>query len=217
MALDVATGETVWETPRPVRASWATPAVISTDGGEQVVTAADQWVISYDVETGAELWRAGCLGGDIVTSPFLAGGFVFTAMELSRLSAIRPDGRGDVTATHVVWSVSGDLPSICTPLHDGLRLYCLASSGILTCWAPETGQLRWDRDTEVSFQASPVLAAGRIYMFGDDGVCLIIKAADEYEEVGRPELGEECAATPAFVGGRIYARGKSSLFCIAEE
>jgi outer membrane protein assembly factor BamB len=217
MALDVATGETVWETRRPVRSSWATPSVVSADGGEQVVTAADKWVISYDLKTGVEIWRANCLSGDVVASPVHAGGLVFTAMEYSNLSGIRLDGRGDVTDTHVAWSVEGDLPSICTPLHDGNRLYCLSSPGILTCWAPETGQLQWEGDTDASFQASPVLAAGRVYMFGDEGVCVIIKAADKYEEVGKPELGEECAATPAFVGGRIYARGKSSLFCIAEQ
>lgn len=217
MAIEVTTGETVWETARPVRASWPTPAVITVDGGEQVVTAADKWVISYEVKTGAELWRANCLSGDVVASPLFAGGLVFTAMELSKFSAIRLDGRGDVTDTHVAWSMEGDLPSICTLLHDGSRLYCLTSSGILTCWAPETGRLHWEQDTEASFQASPVLAAGRIYMFGDEGVCVIIKAAEKYEEVGRPELGEECVATPAFAGGRIYARGDSSLFCIAEE
>lgn len=217
MALDVASGKTVWETPRPVRDSWSTPAVIFAGGRVQVVTTADTWIISYDVATGAEIWRAKCLEGDVVASPVYADGLVYTVMEMSRLSGVRADGRGDVTETHVAWSVEGDLPSICTPLHDGERLYCLTSSGILTCWDPGSGRLHWEQDTEASFLASPVLAAGRIYMFGDDGLCVIIKAAGEYEEIGRPELGEEVRATPAFVGDRIYARGERSLFCLGRE
>lgn len=217
MALDAATGQTVWETRRPVPESWSTPIVISIAGRGQIITCANPWVIAYGALTGGEIWRVKCLGGNIVPSPIYADGLVYVAMEGADLVAIKPDGQGDVTETRVVWRAEGDLPSICSPLYARGLLFLLVSSGILTCWNARDGKMLWEKDVEVSVVSSPSLVGDRIYMFSDEGVAVIFKAGAEYEEIDRPELGEHCQASPAFLDGRIYVRGEQHLFCIGQK
>jgi outer membrane protein assembly factor BamB len=219
MALDAATGKAVWEAvERPVPESWSTPVVISTPTGDQIVTCANPWVISYDPATGSEIWRVKCLDADVVPSAVYAGGLVFAMMEIAELSAIRPDGTGDVTESHVAWTVDEDLSSIPSPVSDGERLFVLSSVGFMTCWDVQSGKRLWDQDLELAFQASPVLVGDRIYAMSDEGTGVVMKASSKYEEIARPELGEYVSASPAFVSrggdGRIYIRGEEHLFCI---
>ena len=103
-ALDGRTGQIVWQRPRKVGASWATPIVIEAAGKAQVITLAVPCVIAYAATDGAELWRVEGLNGEITPSPVFAGGLLFVASPSEKLLAIRPDGQGDVTKTHVVWT-----------------------------------------------------------------------------------------------------------------
>lgn len=215
LAFDAATGAKAWETEaRPVPNSWATPVVFSAAGKDQIVTSGNPWVISYDPATGSEIWRAQALYGEITPSPIFAAGLVFTAMDGEKLSAIKPDGTGDVTKTHVAWSADEGLPEIVSPLCDGKRIYVTSPSGAVTCFEAQTGKKLWAKEFDVPFKSSPALSGDRIYHFNDQGTCIIFKAADEYQEIAQPKLAEEVQASPVFADGCLFIRAKTNLFCL---
>jgi len=214
IALDVFSGNTVWQTKRPVSGSWSSPIIAKIGSQYQIITCSDPWVIAYDPANGAELWRAKCLGGDIAPSPIYAGGLIFAIEPYTGLVAIRPNGRSDVTKTHVAW-VSEDLgPDICCPVSDGELIFLLATEGILTCYKVADGTKLWEEDIRDNFMASPSLVGERLYLLSEEGVMFIIEVAAEYKELTRCELGEKCYASPAFADGRIYIRGQEHLYCI---
>jgi len=214
IAFEASSGQTVWETQRSIPNSWASPIVINTGKREQIITCANPWVIAYEPDTGKELWRANCLDGDVAPSPVYAGGLVFATNEYAYLAAIRPDGEGDVTETHIAWQAEDNLPDICSPLSNGELLFLMTSYGILTCYDVQDGSMVWEQDLEASFKASPSLVGDKVYLLSEEGVMFIFAAAREYKEFARAELGENCNTCPAFMDGRIYIRGKENLYCI---
>ena len=216
LALDALSGRTVWQTPRPVPNSWASPIVINTGKREEVITCGNPWVIAYEPATGKELWRAECLGGDVAPSPVHMNGLVFAVNEYSYLAAIRTDGQGDVTKTHIVWTADYDLPDICSPMSNGELLFMLTTDGFLTCYDVQNGSKVWEKDLETSFRSSPSLVGDRVYLMSEGGVMFIFAADREYKELGRVELGEASNTCPAFMDGRIYIRGKENLYCIGD-
>ena len=216
LALDSLSGRTVWETSRPVPCSWSSPIVINTAGREQIITCGDPFVIAYEPSTGNEIWRAKCLGGEVVPSPIFAGGLVFAVSVDGKLAAIRTDGQGDVTQSYIVWAVEEDLPSICSPVCDGELIWLVDTGGLVTCYDAKDGQKVWQKDLQNSFQASPSLVNGLLYLLSDEGILFILKAAREYQLLGRFELKEQCQATPAFLSGRMFIRTKNHLYCFGK-
>ena len=214
VALDARTGKTVWERKRPVSSSWSSPIVIQPGGRHQLITTASPWVIAYDPRSGSELWRVNCLDGEIAPSPIYAGGLVIAVSPGDRLVAIRTDGRGDVTKSHIAWTAEGDIPDVCSPVSDGDRIYALTTDGVLSCYELESGKRLWQQELELYFYTSPSLVGNRLVLFADDGAVVMIEAGNEYRELGRAEMGEQCFACPAFGKGRIYVRGEKHLSCI---
>jgi outer membrane protein assembly factor BamB len=209
-ALDAASGKTVWEITRDVPNSWTSPIVIRAAGRDQLITAADPWVIAYNPADGKEeIWRANCLRQDVGPSPTFCDGIVYVANEFPRLSAIRADGRGDVTATHVIWRGEDNLPNTCSPLATKEHVFILSSEGTLTCYDAKKGDKLWEHDFPGSnFSASPSLVGSRIYVVSNEGKSFVIEPGqDGCKIVGEGNLGEECVTSPAFQDGRIYLRG----------
>ena len=217
IALDGFSGQTVWEMKRPVPNSWTSPIVTNIGNQDQIITCGDPWVIGYAPADGAELWRAKCVGGDVAPSPIYANGLIFAIEPYTRLVAIRPDGRGDVTKTHVVWSIEDNTPDICCPVSNGELIFLLTSDGMLTCHKVTDGAKLWEKDMRENFRASPSLVGDRLYLMSEEGLTFIIEAGTEYKELARCELGESCFASPAFADGRIYFRGLQNLYCIGKE
>jgi outer membrane protein assembly factor BamB len=215
LALDAATGQTVWSTPRKVANSWATPLVITVAGKPQIITAANPWLSAYDPATGKELWQAKCLKGDVAPSPTFGNDLVFAANDGACLVAVHPDGSGDVTSSKVAWKwKEGSLPDICSPLCDGPRVYML-SFGVLQAFDSLTGNQLWENDLKAEFQASPSLVNGKLWLLTRKGVMIMGEATNEgFKETGRCELGDTCGASPSFAPGRVYLRGKKHLYCI---
>jgi len=212
--LDAKTGKTVISVKRPVPNSWTTPIVAETGSGPQLITAADPWVIGYDAGIGAELWRAKGIQGDVAPSPIYAAGLVFAANTYSKLLAIRPDGMGDVTSSHVAWSGEQSLPDVCSPVSDGKLLLLASPGGVLTAWDAATGKAAWEHETSGEFSASPTLAGGLVYLPSTKGKTFIFELGQEFRLVSSPELGEAVHASPAFGDGCIFIRGEKHLFCI---
>ena len=218
MALDGRTGDTVWETPRDVPSSWCTPIVIEVDGQEQIIAGGDPWVIAYRPDDGKEIWRADCLRGDVVSSPVFADGLVYVTHERPQLSAIRPDGQGDVTASHIVWTGQDNLPDACSPLATPQYVLLLTSGGMLTCYDAKGGKKLWAEDFEAVFKASPSLAGKYVYLVSDEGKVWVVEPGPTgCKKVSQANLGESCTASPAFQDGRIYLRGKQHLFCVGKK
>jgi outer membrane protein assembly factor BamB len=214
IALSIFSGQTAWQTKRPVPNSWTSPIVIKVGSQHQIITCGDPWVIAYNPANGTELWRAECLGTDVAPSPIYAGGLIFGIEPYTKLAAIRPDGRGNVTKTHIAWNVDVDAPDICTPVSNGELIFLLTTEGTLTCYQVRDGKKLWEKDVGKDFKASPSLVGDRLYLLSEKGVMFIIEAGDEHKELARCELGEDCRASPAFADGRIYIRGTENLYCI---
>jgi outer membrane protein assembly factor BamB len=213
-ALDGRTGQIAWQRPRKVGASWATPIVVEAAGKAQVITLALPWVIAYAATDGAELWRVDCLNGEITPSPVFAGGLLFVASPSEKLMAIRPDGQGDVTKTHVVWTSEDNVPDVTSPTSNGELVFAVTTSGMLTCLDAKDGKKQWDHDYEMEFHASPSLAGDRLYLFSQKGTALVVQAARQFKELFRTEMGDGFHASPAFAQDKMFLRGLTNMWCV---
>ncbi len=214
IALDTFSGNVVWQTKRPVGNSWSSPIVATVGDQAEVITCADPWVIAYEPAKGTELWRAKCLAGDIAPSPIYSNGLVFAIEPYSKMVAIRTGGQGDVTKTHIAWTMEDGGPDICSPLSNGQVVYLLATEGLLSCYKVSDGTKMWEHDFLEYFRASPSLVGDKVYLLSEKGVMFIIQAGPEYRQLAKCTLGEECYASPAFADGRIFIRGLHNLYCI---
>lgn len=234
-AFQAATGQKAWEVPRPVATSWTSPIVISHEGRDQLITAADPFVIAYNPADGAELWRVEGTTGESGPSPVFIAGTVYTGNAYCRLFAIRADGSGDVTKTHVAWEGEDGLPETASPLATEEYVFLL-ESGALTCYDAKDGTVLWEEYEAfnyASFWSSPSLVGRRLYLFGEldkegekdaEGTPLqfckswVVEPGREgCKVVAEGQLDEGCVTSPALQDGRIYIRGKKHLFCIGEK
>jgi len=216
IALDGTSGQVAWEAKRETANSWTSPIVVDVAGQPQLITVAKPFVISYNPANGAELWRANCVGGDVAPSPICAGGMVLAIEPYSQLVAVRADGKGDVTKTHVAWHMEDSGPDICSPVSDGKYVYTLESGGLLLCCNVADGKKLYEIDVKEEARASPSIVGDKLYLLDMKGVMHISQLGPEYKEVARCELGDECFASPAFADGRIYLRGTDKLYCIGK-
>lgn len=214
-ALDGKTGQTLWQQPRKVGASWASPIVIEAAGKAQVITLAVPWVIAYSVADGAELWRVECLNGEITPSPVFAAGLVIVASPSEKLVAIRPDGQGDVTKTHVAWTNEDNVPDVTSPVANAELVFTVTTSGLVTCYDAKEGKKLWEHDVELECHASPSLAGNRLYVLTQKGVAVVIEAARQFKEIARSETPDAFHASPVFAPDRIFLRGVTNVWCLA--
>jgi outer membrane protein assembly factor BamB len=191
----------------------------------QVVTAASPLVIGYDAASGAELWRASVLGGDVAPSPAAAvhngKTYVCVSEEGAQRAAIAiSNARGEAAPA---WKLDDEgMPDIVSPVSDGKYMWTLISSGVLFCFDIETGKKVWEHEFTTSFQATPSLVGGgegrELWLTEMTGITHRVAAADAFKELGTNTLGENVGASLAFgeVGGatRIVIRGKKNLLCI---
>jgi len=214
LAFSSATGRLRWARPRPVASSWATPVVVHAAGKNQLLTSADPWVISYNPSNGKEIWRAAVMSGDVASSPILAGGMVFVVHESADLVAIKPDGTGDVTKTHVAWKAEEGLPDITSPVSNGEQVWLLTTNGDLTCYDVKTGKQLYLKELDESYNASPSIVNGQLWLMSIKGTTKMIAAGPEYKLLHTTNLGEHIYASPVFADGRLYIRGSKNLYCI---
>jgi outer membrane protein assembly factor BamB len=130
------------------------------------------------------------------------------------MQAIRPDGQGNVTDTHVVWQKDKDCSYVPSPIAVGSHFLLTSDTGVATCLEARTGQIVWRERLGPHFSASPVTANGLVYFLSDKGVMTVIKPGPPFEVVARNELGEETYASPAISDGRLFLRSEQHLYCI---
>ncbi len=222
-ALDKRTGKTIWKTERDEPSCWATPLVIQSGGGKQVVMNGQNCARGYDLETGEELWRCAGQTERPIASAVAEGGLVFVGSGYrgAFLGAFRPEGRGDLEGTdRVVWSIDRDTPDIASPLLSSGRLYFYkGKSGLLSCVDARSGAIHYGA-TRIegleSIYASPVAADGRVYLTDRSGTTVVISDSDKLEVLATNSVGETVDATPAPVDNELFIRGEKHLFCISE-
>jgi hypothetical protein len=221
VALNKETGEVVWKTERPSakkdkssRRAFATPLVIRVGDKDQVVMPAAHCVYAYDPDTGKELWKVKYGGFSNVPRPVFAHGLVYvqTGFAPPELLAIRPDGSGDVTASHVVWRFKKAVPNVPSPVIVGDNLYMIADAGILTCLNAKTGASKWTQRLAGNYSSSPFAHGNEIYVTSDDGKTTIFEAGDSFKELGKNELSAgKVQASPAVAEGSLYFRTDGNL------
>lgn len=222
VALKRATGETVWKVPREHRIrSYCPPLIRQIDGRTQMVLSGAECVASYDPHNGKRHWIIEGPTEQYVASLVYNGKLFFmtAGFPTHHILAIRPDGQGDVTKTHVVWQTTKNCAYVPSPILAGSGKYLLvvADSGTGTCFDAQTGKVYWSERVGTHFRASPVEADDKVLFLSNQGVATIVQAGPEFKVVAKNELGENCSASPAISQGRIYIRGESHLYCIGSD
>ncbi len=208
IALNTVNGETVWETTRKAKISWASPVLAEVNGSYQLLLTADPIVAGYDINTGKELWSVECMMGEVGPSVAYSDGIVFAANEYARMVAI------DIKTKGILWEQDMYLPEASSPLaHNGLVIVA-TSYGVLACYDAKTGNQYWEHDVGTTLYSSPVTAEGKLFMMDNEGVMRVYEFSKEMKLLKENGLGEKAGTTPAFANGRIYIRGENHLFCI---
>ena len=236
VALDKRTGKTVWRTPRSIdfqdlgpdgkpkadgdfRKGFATPQIVMVEGRPVMVSVGSKAVYGYDPLTGKELWRLIERGSHSASSRPVAGhGLVFVPMgfDQAQLLAIRPDGQGDVAASHVAWRFGKGAPSKPSILLVGDVIYMVNDGGIVGAVEAKTGELVWRGRVDGTYSASPLFANGRIYVFNEDGKTSVLEAGRELKVLAENFLEDGFMSSPAVDGRALYLRTRTHVYRIEE-
>jgi outer membrane protein assembly factor BamB len=219
-ALDRNTGKVLWKTDRNNEAdrkfSFSTPLLITVGKKPQLISPASGMVGAYDPRTGKEIWRVRYDGYSVIPRPIYGYGLVYicTGYNTPSLLAIRPDGQGDVTRTHVAWTVRRHAPHTPSPLLVGDELYMVSDWGIASCLDAKTGHVHWQERLGGAYSASPVHAGDKIYFQSEDGVGTVLKAGRRFEVLAKNAMEERTLASYAAVNGALFLRTAKHLYRI---
>jgi outer membrane protein assembly factor BamB len=226
VALDKRSGQIAWKTPRPKidaegkhRRAFSTPLIVEHAGREQAIVPGAQWACSYDPSSGEELWRVNFGDGHAtIPQPVFRRGLVYicTGYLKPQLWAIRVDGRGDVTDTHVAWRYEKQVPEISSPIVVGDEIYFVSSLGVLTCLDANSGRPLWQERLGGNFAASPIAADGKLYFTSQEGVTTVLGPGPQYSELSRNQLIGQTMASPAVAGQAILIRADRMLYCVGQ-
>ena len=237
VALDKATGETVWKTDRTaewndlgddgkpiaegdLRKAYSTPLIIDTGGKKQMITVGAKALYGYDPADGRELWKVRTPGYSGAARPVYRDGiaYMISGFGKTELLAIRVDGSGDVTDSHVVWKIrSTSLPRTPSPVLVDDLIFTISDTGTVICLEAATGRQVWKKFIRGNCAASLLYADGLIYTFNRDGRTTVFKAAREYEVLATNKLDSGFMASAAVSGKSLLLRTKTHLYRIESD
>jgi outer membrane protein assembly factor BamB len=223
VALDKETGSVIWNLKRETEAkrkfTFSTPLLITVNGQRQLISQASGAVIAYDPQDGREIWRVRYGEGySVVPRPVFGHGLLFiaTGFDKPTVMAIRPDGKGDVTDTHVAWTLTKGAPLTPSPLLVGEELYLVADVGVASCLDAKTGTVHWSERVGGNYSASPLYADGKIYLQSEQGNGVVLKPGKTFQTVSTNVLGERTLASYAVDDNALFIRTESSLYRIGK-
>ncbi|MEY4940699.1 MAG: hypothetical protein RIQ93_2434 [Verrucomicrobiota bacterium] len=224
VALAKKTGAVAWKVRRGASAakqnfSFCTPLLINAGGRAQLITPGSGAVFALDPQDGRELWRVRYgTGYSVVPRPVFGHGLVFIGTGFNRadLLAIRVDGEGDVTDTHVAWRTAKGAPLTPSVLLVGDELYAVSDMGVATCFDAKSGDVHWQERIDGNYSASPLAAAGRIYFQNETGTGTVLKADKKFTKLATNELGERTLASYAVTGESLLIRTEQFLYRIGQ-
>ncbi len=228
LAVDIASGKTVWKTTRDELPSWGTPAIYPGKNRVELITNASSFIRGYDPETGKELWRLGGSSKITAPTPIFSEDLIIVASGRrpeAPIFAIRAGASGDITLaegqtsnSHIAWSKKQRGSYMPTPLIYREHLYVLSNQGILDCYNLKTGEEIYRQRLSHrggGFSASPVAADGKIYLPSEDGEIFVVEAGPQFELLATNPMGELLMATPALSSGMMFVRTQHHLFAIS--
>jgi outer membrane protein assembly factor BamB len=218
IALNCTDGRTLWKTPRQNHTrSYCVPLIRELGGRTQMILSGDKCVTSYDPNNGKLHWIIDGPTEQFVASVvynkkadllFVSGGF-----PEHHILAVKPDGRGNVTQTHIKWRTNKGVAYVPSPISEGDYFLVVSDSGVAHCFEAASGKILW-QERLGEHHASLVSAKGLVYFLNDDGVTHVVRPGAEFQLAAKNELGEKCFASPAISAGQIFLRGDKHLFCI---
>ena len=225
VALDKLTGKTTWKRDRNItydtddidyHKGFSTPAVLTINGRVQLVSPSAGATIAYAPQTGEEIWRVRSGGMNAAALPLFGHGLVYVTSAAGgfQLFAVRPDGRGDVTDTHVAWKFAKNVPSRSSQILAGERLFMISDAGVISCVNAKSGESIWQKRFGGPYSASPLCAGGRIYFFGEEGDIPVVAVADQYQLLATNHLDAGFMASPAVYQNSLILRSRTHLYRI---
>jgi outer membrane protein assembly factor BamB len=189
--------------------------VIEVQGRPQAIIPGAQWFVAYDPLSGDELWRVDHgRGFSNIARPVFDGKLLFlnTGLGKAQLWAVRPDGSGDVSDTHVVWRETRQVPSMSSPVISNGRLYMISDGGVASCIETNTGKTLWRERMPGKYSGSPLVGAGRVYFSSHEGRTTVVEDSAEFKVLARNQLDGMLMASPAAIEGDLVLRTDSSLY-----
>lgn len=222
-AMDQTTGKIRWNTDRTAKHlkktfAFGTPLLISVDGKTQIVSQGAGAVYGYDPKDGSVIWKVDYVDGySVVPRPVFAHGLVYVSsgFDKARLLAIDPSGKGDITKTHVRWTLEKGAPHTPSPLVVGDELYVVSDGGVLSCLNAKTGELHYQERLGGKYSASPLSADGNVYVQSEEGEGIVFRAGTTFNEVGRNQLEARTFASYSVFGSSLLIRSEKHLYRIA--
>ena len=212
VAIDRKNGELVWKTERTTDMTWSTPMLVGTE----LITTANDMVISYDPKTGKERWRGPGVKGNAVPSPVSGNGIVVVSAGYPDKYAWAFRAGGDGTK---LWEYSKGTAYVPSPIFYGDYVYLVTDKGLITCLDAETGSVKYEGKRPGpggQFAGSPVAYDGKILLTSEDGETHVMQAGPEFAVLRTNSVGEPVLASPAIANGMIFIRGRDHLFAIAQ-
>jgi outer membrane protein assembly factor BamB len=222
-AFSATTGEVIWKKERSAGVGWGTPIVIDAGDHDELVVSSQQRVFAYDPDTGTELWTVRGNTREVIPTPVVGHGLVFCSSgRAGPTLAIKPGGKGDVTATHVAWSSPRGSPFVPSALVHGDLLYMINDmQSILTVVDARTGtsvyQDRLGEPTREGFSSSPVVVGDKLFFTNDRGQTFVVQAGSTFKLLHVNELNAQVLASPALVDGTWYWRTDKELLAIGRK
>lgn len=217
VAYDKASGAERWRIDRPNRTrSYCTPLIRQLAGKTQMLLSGSKCVTSYDPDTGKPYWIIDGPTEQYVASLVATDGVVFMTggFPEHHLLGIDPGGMGNVTQSKVLWHDHRGVSYVPSPVAFGHWFFLVSDDGVGTCWEARSGKMLWKHRLGAHHSASGIVAGGNVYFTADDGDTFVLKAAPQFELVGKNPLEEECRASLAVSNGEILIRTLHHLYCI---
>jgi outer membrane protein assembly factor BamB len=216
-ALSRANGDTVWKVAQENHTlSYSTPLIRQAAGRMQMFHCGSKSVAGHDPKDGSRLWIVDGPSEEFVASPIYSAqaGLLFISSGYPKqvLLAIKPDGAGNVTDSHVAWRTTEGAPYVPSLIVEDRYLLSVSKKGEAFCYEAATGKVLW-KETLGKHHASPVSADGLVYFLNDDGVLNVVKPGPTFQRVAQSKLGETTIASPAISHGQLLIRGGEHLFC----
>lgn len=225
VCLNKNTGETVWKRDRGVdygtdngdaKKAYSTPLLIEAGGRSLLVSPFASATIAYNPATGEPAWTVHHGGMNAAGRPLFGNGLLYINAGDGKdaLIAVRPDGTGDISKTHIAWRTGRLVPKRPSQLLVGENYFMMNDEGVCTCLNAVTGEERWSKRLDGKYWASPLSADGLLYFFSQEGHVPVVRASHDFELVAENRLGDGFTASPAVAGRSLILRSKSHVYRI---